>query len=68
MKLDAMDIIDRMNIHIGALDYIEDHAPGQAMSHLLTTLRESMETTRTMLETSLHEKPTVREMIQRASQ
>jgi hypothetical protein len=61
------DILDRLNIHIGAIEYIEEHSD-QSLSHLLTSLVESMEKTTNMIQAKLTEqKPSVRDMIRAAS-
>jgi hypothetical protein len=46
--------MDRMNMHIGAVGYIEDHSD-QSLSHLLTALVDSMEKTSIMIQAKITE-------------
>ncbi len=58
----AMDLWDRMNHHIGAIEYIADKTKDEDLSANLCAISETMEKTKTMIKPIISiERPDFRE-------
>lgn len=54
MKTDTFDILDRINLHLNAVNWLEDHAPND-LGCVIGSLRESIENTAKMVEANLYD-------------